>query len=158
MWANCYIPLDHSIKILEWFQAHIKSVRLSLSFKGLLIYLKTKVREREGGRDRKREREGEEREKKRENLLSLILSPNGRSSQSCATLRPGAWNTIWVSHVGGRRLDSWSISCCLSRYISQELDWRWSVQGLNWCSDMRCRHHKLRLNLWGSTLAPSLSF
>lgn len=40
---------------------------------------------------------------------------------------PGVWNSLWVSHVGGRVI-------CFPRCISREPGPKWSSQDLNLCS------------------------
>lgn len=81
--------------------------------------------------------------KKQRNLPSdrhifhaLVHSPNACHSQAWARPKPGAKNSILVSHVGGGGPSTWDIfHCCPNKKPDQ----KWSSQDWEWCLDEGCR-------------------
>lgn len=61
----------------------------------------------------------------------LVHSPDGHNDQAWARLKPGTWNSMWISNVGGRDPSTWGIFCCFLRHIIKELDQMWSSQYLS---------------------------
>lgn len=82
-------------------------------------------------------------------IYQLLHFPNGLSSMGCAKRKPGAWNSVSVSHMGGRVLNTAAIFHCFPSWISRVLNWKWSSQdwepcpfGMSWCQPQR------RWNSW----------
>lgn len=48
-------------------------------------------------------------------------------------LKPRAWSSIWVSHLGGNGPSTLAIFCYLPKYINRELDQKQSSRNSNWC-------------------------
>lgn len=67
-------------------------------------------------------------------LIPAGHSLKGHVGQGFARLQLRSWNFILVSHMGYRGPGSWVIFCCILRFISHELDQKWSSSDLNLCS------------------------
>lgn len=54
---------------------------------------------------------------------------------------------------GSKGLIIWTIFHCLPKHIDKKLGYKWSSQGLNWCSDMGALLSQLLLNICATVLA-----
>lgn len=81
--------------------------------------------------------ETEKGREKRETFHSLVHSPRLLKHPELGHTK--AWDSIWVSHMGGKGLGTYAlVTHDLSRCIREELDQKSSSHDLNWNSDMGC--------------------
>lgn len=117
--------------------SHVFRYIFSTYFKALLTHLKH--------RDRK--------------IFHLLLySLNGNQSLSWARLKQEPQNAIHDSHVGHQYWGTWAIICCLPRYISREMDWRWSSWDQQWCPFRTVNTVQGGLTRYTTTSAPLQAF
>lgn len=72
--------------------------------------------------------------KERQIFLELVQSLNFCKDWDQARTKPGASNSIRVSHMRDRGPDTWTIFHCYCRPIRKELYWKWSNQDFSWHS------------------------
>lgn len=103
--------------------------------------LKGTVMERGGARQRERGREGRERdeERGRETFYKLVQSLNAHKSQDWTRLKPGAINSIWVSHRLGSSPGTSTTIHCLPNALLRELDQKWHSSDSNWQPKTGCK-------------------
>lgn len=105
------------------------------------------VGEKKKSREREEKREGEtakerwgnkgQGEREKETAWWVISwwithLPDGWNGQGQASLKPGASSFTHISHLDNRIPNNWIISCCLSKAIGRDIDWKWYTLGISW--------------------------
>lgn len=94
-----------------------------------------------GSKQGERGREDRERdeERGRETFYKLVQSLNAHKSQDWTRLKPGAINSIWVSHRFGSSPGTSTTIHCLPNVLLRELDQKWHSSDSNWQPKMGCK-------------------
>lgn len=109
--ALVILGIPYSLSSFVWLPS--LSTMLYICVLQILIYLKDKATERESS-----------------SIAGWL--PNSCNGQDWARLKPGPWNSTWVSDLcGWHRSTPGSILCSFPRYISWEMNWKWSIQDWN---------------------------
>lgn len=115
--------------------------------KNRLIYLQCRVTERVRGS-----------KKEGDIFHPLIHSPSHYNSQGWARPKPGARNSVLVSHMTGRASSAWAITWCFPRCTNRKTDRKQSSQDANRHFSVGCQHHKGWLNSLSHNASPAVMF
>lgn len=88
----------------------------------------------------------------------LVCFPKVHKDRDWAVLKPGAGNSMWVSHMGGRDLTTRLITCCLLRCtLGEAATGSWALTRTQVLKYGTQRHPGWHLNCYAKRLLPVLT-